>query len=147
MAKQKQKANPEGLIYLVGIVAWLIPGAGHWLTGQRERAIYIFLGVGSLFVLGIMLGSIFMIDPGYSKPWFFAQILVGGPALIATLAAGLDGGVADIYGRGVDLGQVYTGVAGLLNLMCILDALIRCHICEEKGRGIQQDKHPSRGRR
>ena len=90
MAKQKQKANTEGLIYLVGIVAWLIPGAGHWLAGQKERAIYIFLGVGSLFVLGIMLGSIYMIDPGYSKPWFCAQILVGGPALIATLSEAAD---------------------------------------------------------
>ena len=147
MAKQKQKANPEGLIYLVGIVAWLIPGAGHWLIGQRERAIYIFLGVGSLFFLGVMLGSIFMIDPGYSKPWFCAQILVGGPALIATLAAGLDGGGADIYGRGVDLGQVYTGVAGLLNLMCILDALIRCQFSDEEGSRIHPDKPPGRGGR
>jgi len=146
MAKQKRKENAEGLIYLVAIVAWLIPGAGHWLAGQRDRAIYIFLGVGSLFFLGIMLGSIFIIDPGYSKPWFCAQILVGGPALIAALAAGMDSGVADIYGRGVDLGQVYTGVAGLLNLMCILDALVRYHFNEE-GKTIQLDKRPGRGGR
>ena len=146
MAKQKQKANTEGLIYLVGIVAWLIPGAGHWLIGQRERAIYIFLGVGSLFLLGIMLGSIFMIDPAYSKPWFCAQILVGGPALIATLAAGLDSGVAEIFGRGVDLGQVYTGVAGLLNLMCILDALVRSQFTDQE-QEIHPGKHSGRGGR
>ena len=132
MPKHKQKANSEGLIYMVAIVAWLIPGAGHWLTGHRERAVYIFLGVGSLFFLGIMLGSIFIVDPGYSKPWFCAQILVGGPALIATLAAGMDSGIADIYGKGVDLGQVYTGVAGMLNLMCILDALVRSQFSQKE---------------
>ena len=146
MAKQKQKANRQGLIYMVGIVAWLIPGAGHWLTGQRERGIYIFVGVGSLFLLGIMLGSIFMIDPSYSRPWFCAQILVGGPTLIATLAAGLGSGIADIYGRGVDLGQVYTGVAGLLNLMCILDALVRCQFSQEE-QVIHPDKLSGRGGR
>ena len=110
------------LIYFVGIIAWLIPGGGHCLHGRWERGIIMFFTICSTFLMGIMLGGIEMVDP--KVPWYYAQIITGAPAIMATLIQNPQITSMEIYGRGVDLGQVYAGVAGLLNLLCILDALM-----------------------
>jgi hypothetical protein len=109
--------------YLVGVLAWLIPGAGHWFLGRRRQAVIMGVSIVATFVLGVLLGGIEMIGPQASVPWFLAQILTGIPAIIGVVLQNpnLPPGV----GRGVDLGQVYSGVAGLLNLLCVLDALGR----------------------
>ena len=134
MAKPVQKSAPESAIYFVGLLGWLIPGGGHWLLGMKDRAFVIFFAVTSTLILGLAMGSIEVIDPQHSKAWFFAQILAGLPTIIVTFiqnnAVGVLVQVSDnaIYGRGVDLAQVYTGVAGLLNLLCVVDALFRAQI-------------------
>lgn len=136
MAKSAKKASPESAIYFVGLLAWLIPGGGHWLLGMRDRALVIFFAVTSLFIFGLAMGSIEVIDPQNSKAWFFAQILTGLPTIIVTFVQNNAVGVMQtvdisgnaIFGRGVNLAQVYTGIAGLLNLLCVVDALFRAQI-------------------
>ena len=110
----------------VGMLAWLVPGAGHWYLGMRGRGVVIFVAICTMFVLGLALGGLEVVDPENSKPWFVAQIVSGLPAIISTLMQKPQ--MAAGYGRGVDLGQVYAGVAGLLNLLCLLDALARCRL-------------------
>lgn len=105
------------------LAAWLVPGAGHWLTGHRKRAIVIAVAVWLTFLLGIVLGGIHMVGPRVSRAWFIAQIFAGSPALIAWVLNGP--AVNVLVCRGLDLGLVYTGVAGLLNLLCILDLIAR----------------------
>ena len=123
-------------VYLVGIVAWLIPGGGHWLLGQRDRATAIFSAIILTFLLGLLLSGVFQADPGQGHPfWYFLKTLVGMPTFIATFLQealsgsvsfrGYDGSIF-IFGRGFDLGELYTRVAGLLNAMCILDATMQC---------------------
>jgi len=112
-------------IYFVGILAWLIPGAGHWLLGLRRRGVIIFVTICATFLLGVTLGSIEMIDPYYAKAWYCAQVQCGLPAIIVTMLQNPGIPISQIYGRGVDIGQVYAGVAGLLNLLCVMDALFR----------------------
>ena len=136
MAKPAQNSTPDSAIYFVGLLAWLIPGGGHWMLGMRDRALIIFFAVTSTFILGLALGSIEVIDPQHSKAWFFAQILTGLPTIIVTFLQNNSVGVLQtldaqghaIFGRGVDLAQVYTGIAGLLNLLCVVDALFRAQI-------------------
>lgn len=121
---EKQIKN-EFLIYFITLAAWLVPGLGHWLLGHRQRAVVIFLAICSTFALGILLGGLEMIDPHKSTAWFCAQVLTGIPALISVKLQNPE--IAAGYGRGIDIGQVYAGVAGLLNLLCILDVLMRSH--------------------
>jgi len=109
-------------LYLIGILAWLIPGGGHWYRGERGRASVIFVAVCTTFLLGLLLGGTEVIDPQNAKAWFCAQISCGLPAIIATLVQ--DGAVSIGVGKGSDWGQVYCGVAGLLNMFCVLDALV-----------------------
>ena len=133
MERKTNKNPPEKALYFVGVLAWLIPGAGHWLLGLKQRAVIIFVAICSTFLVGLALGSIELIDPQQAKAWFCAQILTGAPAIIATLLqdAGISVEKISAYGRGVDIGQMYAGIAGLLNLICILDALLRCQLAEQ----------------
>ncbi len=110
-------------IYLAGILAWVIPGAGHWYMGQRSRGLIIFITIMVTFGLGILLGSVEVVDPQNSKAWFAAQICSGLPAIIDTIVQNPNIAITGMYGRGVDLGQLYTSIAGLLNFLCIMDVL------------------------
>ena len=120
MAVKKTEDNKPA--YFAVFVAWLLPGAGHWYLQKRQRAVIIFCAINITFLLGLYLGGIEMIDPHNDSAWFCAQLLSGLAGLISMLAQNPD--VLAGYGHGVDLGQVYSGVAGLLNVICIMDVLV-----------------------
>ncbi len=115
--QEKAPVNPL-FVPAIGVIAWLIPGAGHWILGKKNRAIAIFCGIMFLFIIGIIAGGTALINPGHAKLWFLAQVFSGLPALIMKTNADMG------YGKGIDIGQLYTACAGLLNLMCVIDALI-----------------------
>jgi len=124
MAKVSIGRNEQCYLQLALVLAWLIPGAGHWYMGHRGRAVAICLGISAAFLLGIVLGGIEVIDPRgdlFAKIRFCAQVMCGLPAMVGALMQNPN--VAMGLGRAVDLAQVYTGVAGLLNLLCIMDIL------------------------
>jgi len=125
MAKFGSIATDPKTPFIAGFLSWLVPGAGHYYLGQRARGAIIFFTICNTFLLGVILGGKEMIDPHHAKAWFCAQALTGTPALIGALAQKSEYGIESIYGRGVDWGQVYAGVAGLLNLLCILDVVMR----------------------
>ena len=52
---------------VVGLCAWLVPGGGHFLLKETKRAIILFVAITILFVLGIYLGSIAVVDPVNEK--------------------------------------------------------------------------------
>ncbi len=114
---------------LVGVAGWWIPGAGHWIIGQPKRAAIIFFSIVFSFVLGIWLGSIAVIDAG--TPWYWAQML-SSPA-VAYLAH-LSGSVYNLesYGKPREIGEIYTGMAGMLNLLCIVNAVFLAHCANIK---------------
>ena len=72
-----------------------------------------------------------MVGPQFSQPWFIAQVMAGLPAIISVVLQ--DPSLPAGSGKGIDLGQVYTGVAGLLNLLCVVDTLMRAHIMCQTG--------------
>ena len=50
------KAKPyDSRIYLVGILGWLIPGAGHLLLGQKGRAAILLTSIGMLWLGGFFI--------------------------------------------------------------------------------------------
>lgn len=137
MAKHTQQAPKPS--YFVGILAWLVPGLGHYRLGHRARGAIIFTAIMSLFIMGLALGSVYVVQPEIHRAWFVAQVLAGLPALItawisshwtAVAGSAAQGVVPVIQDRGFDIGQIYVGVAGLLNLLCILDAIFRSQMPE-----------------
>jgi hypothetical protein len=180
------------------LCAWLIPGGGYWVIGQRIRAVTVAVSVLMVFILGILVGGIRVMDPpgwgdyGFmsdlvtrqissdrydirrvdpmtaeqaenpanderdrswrpalwaqpmaelsDKPWFVGQVLCGPVAIAASfasihaarLAATNDHGAdapfqraAISHARSWEIGTLYTAVAGMLNLLTIIDAAFR----------------------
>jgi hypothetical protein len=123
-AAQKSALHNTAYLFLAGIAGWWIPGAGHWIVGQPKRAAIIFFSIMFAFLLGIWLGSIAVIDA--TTPWYWAQML-NSPA-VAYLAH-LSGSVYHLesYGKPREIGEIYTGIAGLLNLLCVVNAMYMTH--------------------
>ena len=136
--------------WLVVLCGWLVPGLGYWLLGLRSRALVAGTTILALFAMGIFIGGIRVIDvPGYAeggvrrlapdgrwllrsrpvaalfeKPWYIGQVLAG-PVTLAASYASLQA-AAHQYPKGTahvaEFGTLYCAVAGMLNLLVILDA-------------------------
>ena len=108
---------------LAVVLAWAIPGLGHWYLGRRGKAIVFFVLVTGLFVAGWALGQYRVVD--IDDKWMFAGQAPGGLVTVAThLIGGAVGGPVDRVAQSYRSGGVYTLVAGLLNLLVMLDAYI-----------------------
>ena len=122
----------------VGLLAWIIPGAGHWLLGQRGLAIAFFLAISLPYATGLAIGGVKNFASPTANRWLFlAELPIGGytvPAYFASQAVERKvralGGNVNLteyvaYYPGSDVAQIYLAAAGLLNILAILDALAR----------------------
>ncbi len=114
----------------VGLLAWLIPGAGHFLLKEKKRALIIFATIILTFCAGLYLGSIGVINPVGAKPWYVAQIM--NSPIVAALGSVATTGNYPVFGRPNEIGQIYTSIAGLLNLLCIVNAVYLAHLRKTK---------------
>ena len=132
-----QFSAEQGLrLVIITLAAWMVPGAGHFLLRERKRGIILFVVITSLFVTGLFVGSIGVVDKGI---WFYAQILYS-PA-VGIIANITKSGNYMVYGRPCDIGQIYTGIAGLLNLLCVLSAVYMAYC--GRGEMIGQEEEES----
>ena len=120
--KVVKKKIPE----LAAILAWAVPGLGHYYLGQRGKAVILFSAIVFSFVLGIILADFEAVSIPEHKYAFFAQMGTGGPTLIALVVTG---GEISEKGRAINplnaIGLLYTMVAGLLNYVVACDAYER----------------------
>ena len=114
------------LLLVVALSGWLIPGAGYFVLNEKKRAIIILVTVTLTFCIGLYVGSIGVIDPVGAWPWYLAQIL--NSPMVAGLGHLTAGGGYHVYGRPNEIGQIYTSIAGLLNLLCIINCLYLAHL-------------------
>ena len=120
------KDNHLVLLTVVGLSAWVVPGGGHLVLGDRRRAGVIFVTILVTFLLGLYIGSVGVIDPIGAKPWYAAQIM-NSPTVAFLGQISADGNYP-VYARPNEIGQIYTSVAGLLNLLCIVNAIYLAHL-------------------
>jgi hypothetical protein len=170
---------------LVAFVAWLLPGGGYLLLGQKTRGLTIGITIVILFVLGLLIGGVRALevpgwdehgyqirfnDRGYkvyrgdaaysratwvlrnsplsevrAKPWSIAQALTGPVAMAGAwwsvwAATDPDGDEGDrdppgalSHSRVNEIGVLYTAVAGMLNLLAIIDSSHRAALAAMDG--------------
>jgi hypothetical protein len=60
-----------------------------------------------------------------NKPWYIAQVLTGPLNVVASVASvhAAERGVRPSTARTFDIGTLYTAVAGMLNLLVIMDSI------------------------
>ena len=122
----RSKQNHTLFLLTVGLLAWLIPGAGHFLLKEKKRAIIISATIVLTFCAGLYVGSIGVINPVGAKSWYVAQII--NSPIVAVLGYLATTGDYRVFGRPNEIGQIYTTIAGLLNLLCIVNAVYLAHL-------------------
>lgn len=130
------KPDPPSLVRMpvAGFLAWLVPGLGHIYLGDRGRGIVCLVTVTATFWTGVAIGGVrSTVDPQGRTLWFVAQLCTAGNTLagvafhraVAIGEAQNTATPATVHWGSADVGVHYTGVAGLLNLLVIFDALAR----------------------
>lgn len=123
---QSWKDNHALFLITTGLLAWFVPGAGHYVLNEHRRAAVIFVAVVMTFLVGLYVGSVGVIDPVGAKPWYAAQIMNSPVVLLLGRLSAT--GRFPAYGRPNEIGQIYTSIAGLLNLLCIVNAVYTAHL-------------------
>ena len=109
-------ANPA----LCAGLSWLVPGLGHARAGQRDKGLVMGLAVVAVFALGLLFSHGHGVDRANASVWWIGQNLFGGGSLFAALVTGplrMEGAPPNL-----DLGVVLCTVAGLMNLVVMVDA-------------------------
>ncbi len=115
-----------GKLIPVLLLAWLVPGGGHFLQKRTGRGAIMLACVAAIFLLGLMMrGAMFQPQTG---DLLTTVIYVGG--FLANLASGLLYFVTtwlgynqpDVAGHVHDYGTKFLVAAGLLNILAMVDA-------------------------
>lgn len=116
---------------IAGLLAWLLPGLGHIYLGYRKRGVILLVTIAVTFWMGIAIGGApGTVNPTERKLWFTAELCAGCHTFAALAIGGdrtapRDDAAVIPHWRSTDIGIHYAGVAGLLNLLIILDAIAR----------------------
>lgn len=139
--------NPRTAAFL----AWLVPGLGHLYQGRVGKGILYGVCILSLYFTGFILGEGKIVYWRWVNPlnnperfclYYLGQFFVGLPALPALIQGTLRyfgmnpvlgglmaeppqtilNGLHPRLGKLVEIGSMYTAVAGLLNILAIYDA-------------------------
>jgi hypothetical protein len=116
-----QSQNPVPFLIFVALAGWIVPGGGYFVIKEFTRGIIVFLTICLVFLAGIYIGSIGIVDWVGSFPWFLLQ-LANSP-LVAIIGTFTAGGAYPVFGRPCEIGQIYTGTTGWLNMLCIINAV------------------------
>ena len=119
-ARIAQSSRPSP--YLVCLASWLVPGGGHLWLGRYQKGVVFLVLLPLMFAMGLWLdGRLFPFD--FSEPLVglaaCADVGIGVPYMIAKAVGAGAGRVTAIT---YEYGNAFLIVAGLLNMLVVLDA-------------------------
>jgi hypothetical protein len=136
---------------LAAFLAWLVPGLGHFYQGRIGKGILYAVCILGLYAMGMIMGEGKIVfwrwvnplnNPEKFQLYYLGQFFVGLPTLPALIQGTLHhfgwdsilwGFMAEPpqndlnalqtrLGKLVEIGSIYTCIAGLLNILAIYDA-------------------------
>ncbi|HVS16722.1 MAG TPA: DUF6677 family protein [Thermoanaerobaculia bacterium] len=111
-----------GRTWLAAGLAWLIPGAGHFLLGRRGRAAVFFVLVLAAAAIGLLLqGRLFVVVPEQPLSRLGTLASMGMGPLYFVLRFGVEY-QGDVLAATYEYGSAFLLTAGLMNLLLVLDA-------------------------
>jgi hypothetical protein len=114
------QTNPMTMI--APLAGWLLPGLGHLIQRRYIRGVLLMAAIFTMFFAGLgMQGKIYSFNTGdlLDILGFVGDI---GTGLLYFVARIMDWGVGNIHRAVADYGTKYIVVAGLLNVIAIVDA-------------------------
>lgn len=142
-SKKTVQTAPPNLKFLV--LAWICPGLGHIAMGDVRRGAILCITITSLFLSGLMIGGVGVLDYTLNRAWFFGQMFNGQAVVLAVVRSktmmskpnskpgsndymgtpAYPNAYEPSFGRPNEIGILYTALAGLLNLFIFYDVLDR----------------------
>ena len=112
----------SGTLVLLCLASWFVPGAGHLWLGRRSKGIVFLITLPLMFAIGIAIrGRLF--------PFELSDPLVGLAALadvgigaIYFIASAMGYGGGEVRAVTYEYGNAFLVVAGLLNMLVVIDA-------------------------
>ncbi len=106
----------------ISVAAWFVPGLGHIMIGKKWHGLVFLVVVVGMFALGLYWeGELFPLDR--TKPLtLLAGLAEMGVGLLYFAAKLLGWGVGEVKAVTYEYGYTFCVVAGLLNLLIMLDA-------------------------
>ncbi len=113
-------------IFFPTLLAWFVPGAGHWVLGMRRKAVAYFICVLGLLLVGAALGNLTIVSFRHHPYSFLLHLCTGAASIIMTL---ITNPMENVYNptRWGDIGVTMTWIAGALNVLLIADVLDRAN--------------------
>lgn len=114
--------------FIVGIVAWFLPGAGHIFQGRLLRGMIVLLIIWAMFVIAVLSGGAYY--PGFDFKDgtllyllnIFARLGNGLGALISFFLMSSPPPNVAAWAT-FEYGGRFLEIAGLLNFLAVLDAI------------------------
>lgn len=155
--------------FVAGILAWLVPGLGHFYQGRIGKAILFLVCIHGLFWTGYALGDwkvVWLRWNDQDRSWPYLAQLGMGIVVLPALANDIDqrawlpepiksfqvppdeSVLNDVHkriGKLMDVALVYTIIAGLLNVFVIYDAVAGPALHEEELREIEERRKSRSG--
>jgi hypothetical protein len=121
-AAEGRHPAPSGNPWVAALLAWLVPGAGHFFLGRRRRGLAFLALVAVSLAIGCSLaGNLYRPLP--NQPLTLLATLgcmgMGLPYFVLRYLAGYTG---DVTSPGFEYGTAFILTAGLMNLLLVLDA-------------------------
>ncbi|HLJ89628.1 MAG TPA: DUF6677 family protein [Candidatus Angelobacter sp.] len=122
-ARPREAAVPfNPMIIVAPLVGWLVPGAGHLVQRRWIRGLLLMVSVVLMFSLGLaMNGKVYQPNAGdlLDILGFVGDLGTGGLYLLSRFQ---EWGSAAIAAAAANYGTIFIVAAGLLNIMCVVDA-------------------------
>jgi hypothetical protein len=115
---------------MTALCAWAVPGLGHVFLGRLSKAAYFFLLITGLFALGVWLGDGGSVSAARFPFHLYGQYGAGLPAYVASL---IGAGPLHATIDRLELGVLMTTVAGILNIIVVVDAYEIARLDSRKG--------------
>ncbi len=112
--------NKRSIVAMV--LAYLVPGAGHFYLGHRGRALAFFAIVVLMFVTGLSIdGNLYTLrESGRALLKVLASLGSMGAGILYFVARAI-GDHGDVTSLTYEYGTTFTLTAGLMNLLLVLD--------------------------
>lgn len=102
------------------LVAWLIPGGGHILTGKTGKGLFFFALLFLTFLAGLALADFRSIRLVSDNPFYYVGHFGSGMTLFLTQFAASDHPRQWMPARYYEAGLLYMSVSGLLNVLVMM---------------------------
>ena len=127
-ATAAEQAQPGSLVLLCA-ASWAIPGVGHLWLGRRAKGLILLVALPLMFAIGLAihgrlfplraLTGLFDLSEPLTGLMCIADLGIGAAYVVA---AGLGYGAGDVRAVTYEYGNTFLIVAGLLNLLVVIDA-------------------------